>query len=152
MAAPLGAGLVAPDVRAGVGEAGQLAQLGDVAWRLLRLVGARRPLGLVGTDHAKSHAASLVGQPWAAGDRDPPRLARVEERVRVDLVAPADKVALRIVRGGAQDGEPLFGRSSRAALELVQAALGLVGRRALHVAPRQSGGLREQRLEVERDA
>jgi hypothetical protein len=48
VSAALGAGLVPPDVRTGVGEAGQLAQLGDVAWRLLGRVVARYPLDLVG--------------------------------------------------------------------------------------------------------
>ena len=51
---------VAPDVRAGVGEAGQLAQFGDMAWRLLGLVVAHRPLELVETDDAKDHAGSLA--------------------------------------------------------------------------------------------
>src|SRR2546423_1881257 len=50
VAAPFGAGLVAPGVRAGVGEAGQVAQLGDVARRLAGLVRARAPHELVGTD------------------------------------------------------------------------------------------------------
>jgi hypothetical protein len=58
VAAPLRVGLVAPDVRAGVREAGQLGQFGDVAWRLLGLMGARRPLELVGTDDTKGHAAA----------------------------------------------------------------------------------------------
>ena len=60
MTAPLGAGLVAPDVRARVGEAGRLTELGDVARRLVGLVGAGRPLELVGTDDAKGHVGSLV--------------------------------------------------------------------------------------------
>jgi hypothetical protein len=56
VAASLRARLVAPDVRARVGEAGQLAQLGDVAWRFTGLVRTRRPLELVGTDDAERHA------------------------------------------------------------------------------------------------
>jgi len=48
VAPPLGAGLVAPEVCAGVGEAGKLAQLGDMARRLVGLVRARRPLELGG--------------------------------------------------------------------------------------------------------
>jgi hypothetical protein len=71
VAAPLGAGLVAPDVRAGVGEAGWLAQLGDMARRLLRFVGARLPLEVVGVDQAKTRGATLVlvGEPLA--EREP---------------------------------------------------------------------------------
>ena len=60
VAAPLGARLVAPDVRAGVGEAGAVAQLGDVTRRFVGLVWAGRPLELVGTDDTKGHAGSLV--------------------------------------------------------------------------------------------
>ena len=59
VAPPLRAGLVAPQIRARVGEAGELAQLGDVARRLVRLVGPRLPHGLVRTDHAEAHAATL---------------------------------------------------------------------------------------------
>src|SRR6266566_2724177 len=43
MAPALGAGLVAPEVRASMGEAGQLAQLGDMTRRLVGLVGTGRP-------------------------------------------------------------------------------------------------------------
>ena len=60
VAAPLRAGLVAPEVGAGVGETGPFAQLGDVARRLSRLVRAGDPLELVGTDHTKAHDDSLV--------------------------------------------------------------------------------------------
>ncbi|MDX6686746.1 MAG: hypothetical protein QOF86_2874 [Baekduia sp.] len=63
MAAPLGAGLVAPDVRAGVGKAGRLAQLGDMAGRLAGLMAARDPLELVGADHVKGHGVTLGGPP-----------------------------------------------------------------------------------------
>ena len=59
VAAPLRARLVAPDVRAGVGEAGRLAQLGDVAGRLTGLVGARDPLELVGIDRPEGHSWRL---------------------------------------------------------------------------------------------
>jgi hypothetical protein len=69
MAAPLGTGLVAPDVRAGVREAGNLAELSDVTWCLFGLVWAGRPLEPVGTDDAKGHAGSLM----TAG-RDAPHL------------------------------------------------------------------------------
>ena len=55
VAATLGAGLVPPHIRAGVGEAGQPAQLGHVAGRLVRLVWALYPFELVGSDHAKAH-------------------------------------------------------------------------------------------------
>jgi len=100
VAAPLGAGLVAPDVRAGVGEAGWLAQLGDMARRLLRFVGARLPLEVawvwakpagslssatwllrfvgaslplevVGVDQAKTRGATLVLVGEPLAEREP---------------------------------------------------------------------------------
>ena len=60
MAAALGAGLVAPDIRAGVGEAGRLAELGDVAGRFTGLVRARNPFQIVGANDAEGHVGSLV--------------------------------------------------------------------------------------------
>jgi len=47
------------------------------------------PIGLF------SSAFGLVGR--SAHDRESPRLTRVEERVGIDLVGPADEVLLRIV-------------------------------------------------------
>src|SRR5207253_2539758 len=58
--APLGARLVAPEVRADVGKSGPFAQLGDVARRLPGLGWSRDPFELVGTDHAEGHERSLV--------------------------------------------------------------------------------------------
>ena len=58
MAAALGAGLVAPDVRAGMGGVGEVANFCNVARRFVGRVVARRPLELVGTDHAIGHAAA----------------------------------------------------------------------------------------------
>jgi hypothetical protein len=43
-----------------VGEAGSLAQFGDVARSLLGLMGTGDPLELVGTDDAKGHLRSLA--------------------------------------------------------------------------------------------
>ena len=57
---PLGARLVAPDVGARVCEAGELAQLGDVAGRLTGLVWPRQLLEVAGIDGAPEHAATLV--------------------------------------------------------------------------------------------
>src|SRR5829696_4441128 len=54
--APCGARLVPPDVRAGVGESGELAQLGDVACRRAGLVWPRDPLECLGGEDSERHA------------------------------------------------------------------------------------------------
>jgi hypothetical protein len=60
VAASLGARLITPDVRAGMGKARPLAQLGDVASRILGLMWARNPLKLIGTDHPEGHFFSVT--------------------------------------------------------------------------------------------
>src|SRR6267142_1679402 len=55
VAASLRARLVTPHVCARVGEAGRLAQLGDVARGLISLVRPRDPLELVGTNDSEAH-------------------------------------------------------------------------------------------------
>ena len=63
VAPALRAGLVPPDIGAGVGEAGRVAQLGHVARRLAGLVGPRQPHEIPGTDRH----ATPPGQPrWCA--------------------------------------------------------------------------------------
>src|SRR5438045_6593684 len=69
VAASLGAGLVTPDVRPGAGEAGQVAQLGDMARRFGRVVRTCHPLQLVRTDRAKAHAGSLKLDRLSRGER-----------------------------------------------------------------------------------
>jgi hypothetical protein len=58
VAPAFGARLVAPDVRPCVGEAGGLAQLGDVARGLVRFMGAGDPLELVRPDGAEGQGSS----------------------------------------------------------------------------------------------
>src|SRR4051812_14383868 len=66
----------------------------------------------------------------SAHDCEPPGLAGVEERVRIDLVSPTEEVPLGLVLRRAVDRQPqlrLRGRAD-AALELLEPALGLLGR------------------------
>ena len=85
MTAPLGSGLVAPDVRASVGKAGRLAELGDVTRRLVGVVRTGRPLELGGTDDAKSHVGSLV-----VGGKSEDAMMRLSTMLRVDGATSAE--------------------------------------------------------------
>jgi hypothetical protein len=67
--AALGSRLVAPDIPARVSESGNVAQLGDVACRLARLVRPSDPLELVWPDDAEPHSPTL--QMDGAGPTDP---------------------------------------------------------------------------------
>src|SRR5205823_4996121 len=59
VASALGTGLVAPEVRAAVGEACDVGQVADMPRRLVRLVRAGRPLELAAADDTVGHALSL---------------------------------------------------------------------------------------------
>src|SRR3954470_1194142 len=81
---------------------------------------------------ARCREARLFG--GVSNDFQPPGAAAFEELIRIDIVAPPEKVRLRILLGRAEDSQPrlrFFG--GWATLELLETALGLLGRGAFHV-------------------
>src|SRR6266542_1602785 len=77
---------------------------------------------------AAGPSLASVGGP--TDDGDSPRLARIEQRVGIDLVRPAQEVLLRVLLCGSVDGTPIrrvrAGLDRLAALERVASCFGFL--------------------------